>query len=52
MAEFGMWDKSANPSTASALTNAPTKNLGLVVTEERFIFALGADDDPRKVAVV
>jgi hypothetical protein len=43
------WDKSANASTASVLTNAPTKNLGLVVTEERFIFALGAGDDPRKV---
>ena len=43
------WDKSANPATASALTNAPTKNLGVIVTEERFIFALGADDDPRKV---
>lgn len=37
----------ANP--AVAITNAPTDNLGLVVTEERFIFALGAGGNPRKV---
>lgn len=35
---------------AAAITNAPTGNLGLVVTEERFIFALGAGGDPRKIA--
>ena len=34
---------------AATITNAPTDNLGLVVTEERFIFALGAGNDPRKV---
>jgi len=44
-----IWDTSAAPATASALTNAPTGNLGVVVTEERFIFALGAGSNPRKV---
>lgn len=44
-----IWDSSATPATASALTNAPTENLGLVVTEERFIFALGAGGNSRKV---
>lgn len=34
---------------AAPLTNAPTNNLGVVVTEERFIFALGAGGNPRKV---
>ena len=37
----------ANP--AVAISNAPTSNLGLVVTEERFLFALGAGGNPRKV---
>ena len=37
----------ANP--AVAITNAPINNLGLVVTEERFIFALGAGNNPRLV---
>ena len=32
-----------------AITNAPTNNLGLVVTAERFIFALGAGGNPRLV---
>ena len=44
-----IWDTSAAPAAASALTNAPTGNLGVVVTEERFIFALGAGSNPRKV---
>jgi hypothetical protein len=35
--------------TALPIDNAPTNNLGLVVTEERFLFALGAGDNPRKV---
>lgn len=30
-------------------TNAPTSNLGVVVTPERFLVALGAGGDPRKV---
>jgi hypothetical protein len=34
---------------AAAISNAPTDNLGLVVTEERFLFALGAGSNPRKV---
>jgi len=34
---------------AVPVSNAPTNNLGLVVTEERFIFLLGAGGDPRKV---
>ena len=34
---------------AAAISNAPTANLGLIVTEERFIFALGAQGNPRKV---
>lgn len=36
-------------SDAAPITNAPTNNLGLVVTEERFLFALGAGGNPRKV---
>lgn len=34
---------------AAALSGAPTNNLGLVVTEERFLVALGAGGNPRKV---
>lgn len=36
-------------SKAAVISNAPTDNLGLLVTEERFIFALGAGGNPRKV---
>ena len=35
---------------AAAITNAPTGCLGVVVSEDRFIFALGAGGDPRTVA--
>lgn len=35
---------------AQVVANAPTGNKGLVVTEERFVFALGAGGNPRKVA--
>ena len=39
-----------NPSNVAAVvSNAPTNNLGLIVTEERFLFALGAGGNPRKV---
>lgn len=39
-----------NPSAnAAVISNAPTNNLGLIVTEERFLFALGAGGNPRKV---
>jgi hypothetical protein len=34
---------------AAPITNAPTSNSGLIVTEERFLFALGAGGNPRKV---
>jgi hypothetical protein len=34
---------------AAVIANAPTNNLGLMVTEERFIFALGSDGDPRRI---
>lgn len=39
-----------NASDAAAITNAPTSCVGLVVTQERFLFALGASGNPRKVA--
>jgi len=35
---------------AEPVDNAPIDNLGVHVTEERFIFALGSGGDPRKVA--
>lgn len=34
---------------ADVIANAPTNNLSLMVTEERFLFALGAGGVPRKV---
>ena len=34
---------------AAQVSNAPINNLGIVVTEERFLFALGAGGNPRKV---
>jgi hypothetical protein len=34
---------------AQVIANAPVDNLGLVVTEERFLVALGAGGNPRKV---
>lgn len=34
---------------AAQITNAPINNLALIVTEERFLFALGAGGNPRKV---
>jgi len=35
---------------AAIVANAPTGNKAMVVTEERFVFALGAGGNPRKVA--
>lgn len=35
---------------AQQIANSPIDCLGLVVTEDRFIFALGAGGDPRKIA--
>jgi hypothetical protein len=37
-------------SDAAVIANAPTNNMGLLVTEERFIFALGAGGNPRTVS--
>lgn len=42
------WDSSAGGNLA-AVTNAPTGNLGVVVTPERFLVALGASSDARLV---
>lgn len=39
----------ATPTVAAAISGAPTGCDALVVTEERFLFALGAGGDPRKV---
>jgi hypothetical protein len=39
----------ATPTLAVAIANAPTNNQGLLVTDERFLFALGAGGNPRKV---
>lgn len=36
-------------SAAATISNAPTDCTGLVVTPERFLFALGAGGDPRRV---
>jgi hypothetical protein len=38
------------PTKAAVITNAPTNCLGLLVTAERSLFALGASGDGRKVA--
>lgn len=42
------WDLNA-ANNADAVTDAPTDCRGVVVTPERFLVALGADGDPRKV---
>lgn len=38
------------PTVAAVIANAPTSCLGLVVTEERFLVALGASGNPRLLA--
>jgi len=38
------------PTKAVAVTNAPTSNTGVLVTNERSMFALGASGNPRKIA--
>jgi hypothetical protein len=38
-----------NTSVSTVISGAPTSCKGLVVTDERFIFALGAGGNPRKV---
>lgn len=42
------WDLDTD-NDAVVIPNAPTGNLGLIVTEERFLFALGAGGNPRLV---
>ena len=37
------------PTLAAAITNAPTGNKAILVTQERILFALGAGGNPRKV---
>jgi hypothetical protein len=37
------------PTLAAAITNAPTGNKAVLVTQERIMFALGAGGNPRKV---
>jgi len=45
-----IYEWALNPAVIAAqVTNAPINNKGLVVTEERFVFALGAGGNPRKV---
>lgn len=39
----------ATPDLAVAITNAPTNNQSVLVTDERIMFALGAGGNPRKV---
>lgn len=39
----------ASPTLAAAITNAPTNNEAIMVTSERFLFALGAGGNTRKV---
>jgi len=38
------------PTKAAVVTNAPTSNTGVLVTNERSMFALGASGNPRKIA--
>lgn len=45
-----LWEWQLNTAAnAAQISNAPTGCLGLVVTQERFLFALGAGGNPRKV---
>ena len=37
-------------SKATVISNAPTNSLGVVVSKERYLVAIGASNDPRKVA--
>jgi hypothetical protein len=43
-----LWDVDGG-GVAAPITNAPVNNQSLIVTEERFLFALGADSNPRKI---
>tara|TARA_R110000765_G_scaffold301868_1_gene396226 strand:- start:221 stop:1702 length:1482 start_codon:yes stop_codon:yes gene_type:complete len=49
-ADGKIYEWQLNTSTlAAAVTNAPTGNTAMVVTDERFVFALGAGGNPRKI---
>jgi hypothetical protein len=39
----------STPTVAAAILNAPVNNQSLLVTDERFLFALGSGGNPRKV---
>ena len=43
------WQLATN-TVAAPITNAPVGNTGLLVADERFIFALGSGGNPRKVS--
>ena len=43
------WDRTGYATAITGDSELPTLNRSLVVTEERFLLALGADGDPRKV---
>jgi hypothetical protein len=43
-----LWDVDGG-GVAAPITNAPIDNQSLIVTEERFLFALGAGKNPRKI---
>lgn len=46
-----LYEWQLNTATPAAqIANSPTNCSGLLVTEERFLFALGADGNPRKVS--
>lgn len=49
-ADGKIYEWQLNTSTAAAqVTNAPVNNRGIVVTDERFLLALGAGGNPRKI---
>lgn len=43
------WDLNTS-NDAAVISNAPVNNKGLMVTEERFLFALASGGNPRKIA--
>lgn len=50
-ADGALYEWQLDPNTpATAIPNAPTNNLGLMVTEDRFLFALGSNGNPRRIS--